>query len=101
MADRCSAHSPKEEMLIRILIQNPGSVFEVGQLLKVGDVHGNAMIRDGIGEQVDEIEVAKPPVKRTPRGRGNPFLLPPRFLHRCGYVGTDEADLEKHAADCQ
>ena len=44
-------------MLVRILVQNPGSVLEVGQLIKVGDTQGNAMIRAGLGVQVDEIEV--------------------------------------------
>ena len=86
-------------MLVRILVQNPGSVLEVGQLIKVGDTQGNAMVRAGLGEQVDEIEVIKPPIPRVSRERGNPFMLPPLHLCRCGFVAKDEEELANHRCD--
>ena len=88
-------------MLVRILVQNPGSVLEVGQLIKVGDTQGNAMVRAGLGEQVDEIEVIKPPIPRVSRERGNPFMLPPRHIHSCGMVFKNEQELEEHARSCK
>ena len=88
-------------MLIRILQQNPGSVLEVGQLIKVGDVQGNAMVRAGLGESVDEIEVIKPPIPRVSRERGNPFMLPPRWIAPDGFVAKSEEELAKHQCDCQ
>lgn len=86
-------------MLIRILRQNPGSVLEVGQLVKVGDTQGLAMIRAGIGEMADEIEITKPSIPPPRRERGNPFMLPPRHLCRCGYVAKTEEELTSHRCD--
>lgn len=96
----------RELMLIRIIKENPGAVFGVGQLIKVGDKQGLDIIEQGWGAQADEIEIARPAIpamgrKEPPKARGaNPFMMPPRHLCGCGWVAKTEEELTEHMKDC-
>jgi len=90
-------------MLIRLTNPSRGSNFEPGQLIRVGDKEGANLVNEGIGEQVGESEVQKfdAPAPKGPRPpRGNAFMLPPRWIHSCGFVAKDEDELKIHAASC-
>ena len=86
-------------MLIRIIAKNPGCVFDIGQLIRVGDVQGAQIISQGYGEMVGESEVQKPVEGPKLRARDNPFMQPPRFLCRCGWVAKSEEELKSHKCD--
>lgn len=91
-------------MLVRLTNPSRGSNFEPGQLIRVGDKEGANLVAEGFGEQADECEVqqfdAPTPQPRQHRGGGNPFMMPPRWIHSCGFVAKDEDELKIHAASC-
>lgn len=89
-------------MLVRVIKCSTGCNFEPGQLLRMGDKEAQNLIIAGFAERADESEVQKwePSVNSVPLLRGNGFMLPPRFLHGCGYVAKSAEDLEVHSQSC-
>ena len=94
-------------MLIRILANNPGCVYEIGSLIRVSDKQGLQIISKGYGEQVPESEVIKPPKPRVPlRQRSDPkppvstHMDPPRYICKCGFVAKDAKSLAEHQKGC-
>lgn len=92
-------------MLVRIMEKNPGCVFEIGQLLRMGDREGQHIIDEGYAEEVPESAVQKPPedkrrvVRSAPKGP-SPYMIPPRHICGCGFVASDAASLAEHKKGC-
>lgn len=91
-------------MLLRLINPSRGSVFEPGQIIRIGDKEARNLIAEGVAEAADESEVQKfeapTPQPRQHRGGGNPFLSPPIFLCGCGFVAANAEELAEHRASC-
>lgn len=87
-------------MLIRIIKSAPGTVYELGALIRTGDKQAQYLIVQGFAESADDIVFEQPPRTIEKRERGNPFQLPPRYIHKCGYVAKSPEDLKEHSKKC-
>lgn len=85
-------------MLIRIIKSAPGAVYELGALIRTGDKQAQYLIAQGFAESADDIILEQPTIEK--RERGNPFMLPPRHICRCGLVAKNQEDLDEHARSC-
>lgn len=87
-------------MLIRIIKSAPGAVYELGALIRTGDKQAQYLIAQGFAESADDTILEQPQRTIEKRERGNPFMRPPLFIHKCGYVAKNQTDLDEHARSC-
>lgn len=91
--------APLSPMLVRVIKDNPGTVYKSGALVRISDKQAAFLIEQGFALPADEAQLDRP-IEAKPRKSDNPFLLPPRFIHGCGYVAKSAEELEAHDKVC-
>jgi hypothetical protein len=86
-------------MLIQIVKESPNCTWQLGLILKMQDKRAQRLIDDGIAIAVED-GIREYNVPAPVRRKGNPFMLPPRFICGCGMVFDNSEELEGHREKC-